>query len=278
MTRYVSQITLGNDGTSKAAWNCTRSVTANPGVCVFQLTGGVGGCSTNGSTAVTTGAGCCCQWTVPTGVSSVVIEIWGGGGGGAAMPNGACGSPGQGGGGGAYSRKTLAVTGGSLYTICVGAGGAPGTPSTFSRCCCGLVGGTTYVTGTGLTNFCANGGFGGESRCYSDYNPLQLSNGGWPGSGGDLNLRGGDGYAWSPDFCCGYTYGGYSPFGGRQIYSGFDYCSQYTDAVGNNRAGGPCGQTGHFPGGGGSGAWPSCCCGVCSCGGPGAPGLIRIWM
>ena len=279
MTRYVSQIAVANDGTSKAAFICNRTVTANPGVCVLQITGGAGGCSTVGPTGCTTGSGVCCQWTVPAGVSSVVIEIWGGGGGGAA-PGGMCTccNHGQGGGGGAYSRKTLAVSAGDTYTICVGGGGAGGIPSSSSVCCCGLKGGTTYVTGNGLSGFCAEGGYGGESRCYPSGTSVLSPNGGWPGSGGDLNVRGGDGMVWYRTNICGWTQGGHSPFGGRQRFLGYNYCAQYTDDQGDMANNSVCGNSGHFPGGGGTGGWHSCCCGICSCGGPGAPGLVRIWM
>jgi len=275
MTRYTSPIVFGTDSTSKAAWNCSRTVTSNPGTCVFQMSGGTGGCASTGNV----NSGISCTWTVPTGVTSITIELWGGGGGGAA-PGGMCTccNYGQGGGGGAYSRKTLAVTAGSQYVLCAGAGGQGGIPSTSSVCCCGQRGVTTYVTGTGLTSFCAEGGYGGESRCYPNGQNIMLLNGGYPGPGGDLNVCGGPGYAWYSSQMCGWTMGGSSPFGGRTIHQGYDCDSQYTDAIGNGKAGGPCGFTGMFPGGGGSGGLPSCCCGICTCGGPGAAGLIRIWM
>lgn len=277
MTRYTSQIVVGTDSTTKAAWNCQRDLRPGQGACVFQLTG-----TSTGYDIVGT-AGCCCQWTVPQNVNTVIIEIWGGGGGGGAPVNCTCCNAGGGGGGGAYARKTLSVTPGTQYTICVGGGGQGGIPATStSVCCCGQKGGTTYVTGTGLTNFCAEGGYGGESRCRQSGESMRSPNGGWPGSGGDINVRGGDGgYRGSQsqtDWCTGFTYGGPSPFGGRTMYMGYDFCSQYVDWSGTQKYGGMCGFTGNFPGGGGTGGWPSCCCGRCSCGGPGAPGLVRIWM
>ena len=54
------------------------------------------------------------QWTVPAGVTKIMIEAWGGGGGGAA---------GGGGGSGAYAQTVVNVTPGSALTITVGTGG-----------------------------------------------------------------------------------------------------------------------------------------------------------
>lgn len=60
------------------------------------------------------------SWTVPTGVTSIQVEVWGGGGrGGSRTSNGG----GGGGGGGAYSRSVIAVTPGQQFYYTVGAGG-----------------------------------------------------------------------------------------------------------------------------------------------------------
>jgi len=289
MARYCTQVVSYCDNTSYAAYSCIRSCTINTvaygGTCVFQLTGGTAGCATVGNY----GSGNCCLWIVPANVSQVLIEIWGGGGGGGAIAVCCCCTAiGTGGGGGAYSRVLLSVTPGQGYTVCAGAGGCGGlggcaTP-TVGACCCGNRGVTTFVTGLGLSNFCAEGGWGGESRiAASTCQSVQTPNGGFPGLGGSLNARGYDGgHAGgmrSSTQCMGYTYGGGSPFGGRNTYMGFDYCSLYTDSGGGNQKyGGICGFSGSFPGGGGTGAWNSCCCTICACGGNGAPGLVRIWM
>ena len=282
MTRYTTQVVNFCDNTSKAAWACSLTCTINlagAGTCVFQLAGGTGGCSDSGNL----GSGVSCSWTVPSGAQQIIIEIWGGGGGGAAGPNCNCCSQSSGGGGGAYSRKTLSVTPGSVYTLCAGGGGQGNVSATAASACgCGGRGSTTYVTGLGLSNFCAEGGWGGESRAYLGLTNQITPNGGFPGSGGDLNVRGYDGGKIQgpgmTTYCAGWSWGGGSPFGGRNIYIGFDYSSLYNDAVGSGKAGGVCGFCGSFPGGGGAGSWTSCCCGICACGGNGAAGLIRIWM
>ena len=59
------------------------------------------------------------SWTVPAGVTSVQVELWGGGGGAATYDGGAAG---------AYVIKTgLSVTPGNsiTYNIATGGGGAP---------------------------------------------------------------------------------------------------------------------------------------------------------
>jgi hypothetical protein len=102
-------------------------------------------------------------WRVPgsptgTGTTVVTFEIWGGGGAGA----GACccmiGVPG---GAGAYARKTVTgIASGTAYDICIGtlSCGVPG--DTGSRGC------KSYITGSGLSNFCAEGGHSGCSFCH----------------------------------------------------------------------------------------------------------------
>lgn len=288
MGRYRTEVvqTCGStqqcwDATTYNGYNCQQVCLPSQGTCVFQMSGGIGGCGTCGP-----GPGACCNWLVPAGVSSVIIEIWGGGGGGGSSPNCFCNQNGGGGGGGAYARKTLAVAAGQNYTICAGSGGAGGGLcgglSAPLACCCGNKGNTTYMTGPGLCNFCAEGGYGGESRLYAYCIGTSTPNGGWPGSGGDLNVNGTDGgitggyYMGGPQNA--FSWGGSSPFGGKSTFMGMDWCNQYTDQCGNGYSGGINGFVGGFPGGGGTGGYASCCCFIPACGGNGAPGAIRIWM
>ncbi len=114
------------------------------------------------------------DWIVPGGVSTATFHIWGGGGSGAGAN---CCMTGVSGGSGAYAFKTVSVTPGECYRTCF---------EGYTRYCCtndtiatgssvngqaapylmyGLRGMKTYVTGTGLTNFCAEGGNPGVTRC-----------------------------------------------------------------------------------------------------------------
>jgi hypothetical protein len=101
-------------------------------------------------------SGCCCAWTVPSGVKRVTFEAWGAGGAG----SGACSCNRchryRGAGGGYYNTKTISTTAGCTYTVCAG-----GNFPCLNRECCGCQGCTSYVNGYNLSNFCAIGGHGG---------------------------------------------------------------------------------------------------------------------
>jgi len=104
-------------------------------------------------------SGCCCLWTVPTGVKRVTFEAWGAGGNG----NGACSCNRchryRGAGGGYYNSKTISVTPGWTYTICAG--------GVFPCCsfeCTACNGCASYVVGCQLSNFCAIGGDTGRAE------------------------------------------------------------------------------------------------------------------
>jgi hypothetical protein len=66
-------------------------------------------------------------FTVPYGVTKIMVEMWGGGGGGGSGYNDGTGTYGDGGGGGAggYAMNVFNVTPGTSYSVNVGIGGAP---------------------------------------------------------------------------------------------------------------------------------------------------------
>ncbi|MDO8925764.1 MAG: hypothetical protein Q7U94_02495 [Sideroxyarcus sp.] len=91
-------------------------------------------------------------WTVPAGVTSVDVEVWGGGGAGGGQDQNSDG--GGGGGGGAYSKVTgLVVIPGNNYTVVVGAGGGGVAAGT------GGIGGDSYFINAATVM--AKGGAGG---------------------------------------------------------------------------------------------------------------------
>jgi hypothetical protein len=104
-------------------------------------------------------------FTVPAGVTKIMVEVWGGGGGGG-IGSTTVGRSGYGGGGGGYGKQIFTVTSGTSYTVTVGAGGLAGTASTS-----GGSGGTSSFST--LVN--ASGGTGGWSIPVS---PSQFSTGG----------------------------------------------------------------------------------------------------
>jgi hypothetical protein len=97
-------------------------------------------------------------WTVPAGVTSIKVEVWGAGGGGGAAWYGY----GGGGGGGAYNVATFTVTPGHTFNITIGTGGSAGS---FSD---GGTGGATTVSGVDGTVSADGGGGGGFGAFYSN--------------------------------------------------------------------------------------------------------------
>jgi len=111
--------------------------------------------------------GCCdtknrgliCAWCWPADTTSVKFSIWGGGGAGASFPGCHGGSPG---GAAAYAYKTLQnQDAGTCYELNAGFGG-----QSVCNSCIGCQGGESYVNGAGLSNFCAEGGYGGRVNCF----------------------------------------------------------------------------------------------------------------
>ena len=94
------------------------------------------------------------SFTVPAGLSSIGVRMWAGGGGG--FNSTYYGNPGGGGSGG-YTEGTVAVTGGSVFTVVVGEGGkVNGSSATFGG---GGAGGKP--TGTALSGGSSGGGYSG---------------------------------------------------------------------------------------------------------------------
>jgi hypothetical protein len=108
--------------------------------------------------------GSTCSWTVPAGVTCARFQIWGAGASSGAA--GCCGGA-PFGGSGAYASVVMPVTAGDTYILCGGC----------AFCCYGTWnaqsnqnGCQSFVTGTGLTNFCADGGIGNLCTQSTDRN------------------------------------------------------------------------------------------------------------
>lgn len=111
-------------------------------------------------------------FTVPSGVTSITVKMWGAGGGGGGGGNGAAGAAG---GGAGYTTATLSVTAGENLVINVGGGGNGGV---YSSAGSGAGGG---------------GGGGGYSSIYRDSTALLIAAGGGGGGGGRQTTAGGQG-------------------------------------------------------------------------------------
>ena len=99
--------------------------------------------------------------TIPSGVRTINIDVWGGGGGGGGAKVRKCtGDPGGGGGGGGLARSILPITGpswGLTISYSVGAAGAGG--GTGAGCLAQAGGASTSQSGTfAITAMTGNGG------------------------------------------------------------------------------------------------------------------------
>lgn len=217
-------------------------------------------------------SGCCCLWTVPSGVTAINLEIWGSGGSGA----GACSTSRcqhfRGSGGGAYNSKVIPVSPGWQYSVC-----AAGNGNCCRRECTGCQGCASYITGCGLSNFCAVGGSpacaNGDwtTACQSVWDCC-LQAGYSNGDFGYMNHSGAFGAAernYFSGFChCHLTHtrSSSAPLIGTEVQMAINYCWMR------------CGCWTVPYGHGGQSAMSSYCggSGCCGTGNMGGPGLVRI--
>jgi hypothetical protein len=118
----------------------------------------------NNTATTTVGNFNCTQpWTVPAGVTTILVECWGGGGGGGGA---------TGGGGGGYITAKINVVAGSVANLTTGAGGvnSNGVQN-------GIDGGTTSLN-IGAITLNANGGFGGRFQNPTAAQGIQVPLGG----------------------------------------------------------------------------------------------------
>ena len=101
------------------------------------------------------------SFTIPAGITKIMVEVRGGGGGGAKGNSAA--QFGQGGSGGGYGKNVFTVVPGTVYTVTVGAGGIG---SSGGSCSLGGVGGTSSFGAL----ISATGG-GGGGGCGSSSTP-----------------------------------------------------------------------------------------------------------
>ena len=208
--------------------------------------------------------GKCCIWTVPSGVTYAIFEMWGGGASGIGS---FCCMQGYAGDSGGYGIKSTNVTAGDTFTICAGA----------ATCCRPDAGNypgcNSYVMGTptGLSCFCAvacggvctncsqcHGFFGCYSCCMNCYNCSYMPN------NVDFGIAGIKGSAQRSQHCGdrGLQYIPTAPMAQSGPKMGPNGCC--------TRGGD---MFGSWPGGAGSSShsYGSCCCGS-----PGASGAIYV--
>ena len=143
----------------------------------------IGGGASNGQTFTSQGAS---TYTVPSGVTSIGVKLWGGGGGGGGGAQSS--ASGGAGGGGGYVAATIAVTAGETLDVYVGGGGGGGLYSAAGNDAGSGGGGGGYTSiyrGSTLLALAAGGGGGGGAR--------QTTAGGAAGAGGGTSGLAGTG-------------------------------------------------------------------------------------
>jgi hypothetical protein len=183
------------------------------------------------------------DWTVPSGVTSVTVHLWGGGGGGGGSMDAVwSGHAAGGGGGGGYSTATVSVVPGAVIPITVGSGGLGGLPGSG-----GAAGGTTWFG----SSHSAGGGGGAAAGSGVVGNP-----GGAAGVGATTNGVGGNS----------------SHSGGQDVGGTGGKAGGTAGGLGGTGGTANSGANGASPGGGGGGAaWAGT-----SEGGAGADGRVLI--
>ena len=221
----------------------------------------------NTSTQSTSNGGQCCLWTVPTGVTHAIFEMWSGGGSGG---GGNCCRHGGGAGAGGYGVKSCNVVAGQQIRICAASSGccsASGQPSGLCGCC-------TFVcsldNGTWLANICGGVCANVETRCFYYSNCYDCCSQcyccGGIGNNVDFFFPGVNGGAHPTQHCVndGYQVSANAPNTAGGMRMGYGGCC----AVGGGNG------FGMFPGGGGLSSQTMG--GGCCCGSPGGGGMVYV--
>jgi hypothetical protein len=187
------------------------------------------------------------SWTVPAGVSSVYVKMWGAGGGGGSHSGWSFGSPG---GGGGHTRGIITVTPGQTLALVVGGGGRAQD-------------GYSAYGGGGIRSASNNYGSGGGGytavfdSVISSGNELMVAGGGGGGGASRANagnFGGGGGGLQGQDGAAQYDgYYGYRGRGGTQTGGGSgggNAGSKFQGGQANAYGGG--GGGGYYGGSGGS--------------------------
>lgn len=213
-------------------------------------------------------SGSCCLWTVPSGVSNAVFEIWSAGGAGGCA---CCCAQGGGAGSGGYAVKYCTVSPGQQIRIC--AAGSTCCSSIHEGCCgecsfvCSLGGGgestwQSKVCGGRGPSVCTRCRY--YENCYSCCSQCFCCGG--RSSNTDYSIAGTQGTAHATEYCFdhGFQVSANAPMTGGGTRIGPSGCC---------RTGGGC-MRGHFPGGGGlsAQAFSGCRCQ----GGIGGGGMVYV--
>ena len=229
----------------------------------------VGGNSFNGQVYSAQGAS---TFTVPDGVTSLTVKVWGGGGGGGSGGSAAAGGAG---GGAGYVSGTIAVTPNETLTVYVGGGGGGGTRNTAGGGGSGGAYSSIYRGTTPLAIAAGGGGGGGGRNSATHIGGAGGAGGGTTGVNGSPSLANGGGARGTASAGGAGGTGTNAGLAGSSLTGGpgANGTTGTTDGSGTlggltgggsgggvlstNRAGGGGGASGYFGGGGGAGSGTS---------------------
>ena len=222
----------------------------------------------NTNTQTQSNGGACCLWTVPSGVTCAVFEIWSAGGSGAGS---CCCMQGGGAGSGGYAIKACTVAAGQTIQICA-AGSGYCTNSNSGDCgCCSWVC-STGGGGQPTWSVIVPGGWAVAraltcyyfSSCYTCCSMCWCCGG--IASGADFFVPGTTATGIGSQYCYdqGHQYAANAPMVAPGPRIGPNGCCAWGGSNG----------WGIFPGGGGMSA--QLYGGGCCCGGPGAGGMVYV--
>ncbi|HLP52407.1 MAG TPA: glycine-rich protein, partial [Chitinophagales bacterium] len=209
--------------------------------------------TTGGATTVFSYTGADQSYTVPAGVTSITVKMWGAGGGGGFFGGWTFGWSG---GAGGYTQGTLAVTGGQVLTVIVGGGGVGAFQ--YNNTTTSSYGGGASACNPGGTD-CRYGGQGGGRSAIRNGGTELMTAGGGGGGGASRNASlasyggagggtlGQDGSAEQVHWCKG--------IGGSQTVGGSGGACNSVGSAGTQFAGGRAGPSNQGYGGGGGGGW-----------------------
>jgi hypothetical protein len=258
LTPLVKDQTIKTEGTGsqKTSLGISKVDENTVGLWRFEETSGTGAYLKNSVSynyTVYDYTGADQTYTVPAGVTSIKVKIWGGGGGGGNLGGWTYGFPG---GGGGYTIGKLAVTPGQNLTVMVGAGGTNGSIANTNpnygggaRSCntgsdCrygGQGGGRSAIRISGVDYLTAGGGGGGGAS--------RVTNGQQGGAGGGLIGNTGSSYTSGGGGRGGTASAGGA--GGVAANANGSAGSQYAGGNPASNAYGGSGGGGYYGGGGG---------------------------
>ena len=197
------------------------------------------------------------SFTVPPGVTSITVAVWGGGGAGGGVTGG---NPRAGGGGegGSFVRGTIAVTPGTVYTVVVGSGGTASTgngtsggSSSFGSSLFLAIGGAGGTAGVSGNNFGTGGNTANTGNLVTGTATSDFYGGnGGSGSNASTATSGGGGGSAGAG---GNGGNGGTPTAGTAGAAGSPAAAGVAGAIGRTTGNDGNGNTGGAPGAGGSG-------------------------